>query len=195
MDSQPSTGYGHPRGGDAFKLEKMKYSSEQPVPGEQTMRKTSVIKEEGEGEGELTKTIDEQRTKYGDQKVVKDQDGKDRDTKVFSRDEHVGVDVDVRKVLDVTEAFDADLERGSRERVAEKKISSARKKSRNEKRNTRKSGGVLASGNGQREGDAPSTEGESTGLRKRRNVNAGPYLNYPHLNEKSPGGRSGRGMF
>jgi hypothetical protein len=60
----------------------------------------------------------------------------------------LGVDVDVPKVHDQTEAFDADLERGLGERVAERKISRGRKKSRNEKRSAKKSGAGWLAGMG-----------------------------------------------
>jgi len=187
MDSQPSTGYGHPRGSDAFKLEKRSSSSEQAAHqsvGDVAVRKTSVINEDPE-EGAPTRTSEE-----GVAVPVKDLEGKGMETKVPSREEDLGVDVDLGKVSDQTEAYDADLERGPGERISERISSRGRKKSRNEKRSAKKSGSGLASG-----GDVPTMEGESTGLRKRKNLNAGPYLNYPHLNEKSQGGRSGRGEF
>jgi hypothetical protein len=193
LDSQPSTGYGHAHGSDAFKLEKIRSSSEQgvrPGVGEQPTRKTSVINEEGEGEGESTKISGEQRTKDGEEKVTLRAKDQDMDTKALSREVDLGV-VDSQKENDQTAS--PNLERGLGERTAERKDSRGRKKSRNGERSARKSAGGLASGAIQRGGDAPNSEGEPTGLRKRKNVNAGPYLNYPHLNEKQPGGRSGRG--
>lgn len=193
MDSQPSTGYGHVQGGDAFKLEKIRSSSVHaavsPNVGE------SVINEEDEGEGEPTQTSDEQRPKDEEEATVaiKDPEGKFLDAMGLGREVDLGADVDARKGYDPTEGVDANLERGPEDVIAERKIPRGRKKSRNE-RSARKSGGRLASGNAQREGDTASTEGEPTAVRKRKNVNAGPYLNYPHP-EKTPGGRSGRGMF
>lgn len=193
MDSQPSTGYGHTQGSDAFRLEKMRSSTEQAVlsgVGTQTTRMTGVINEEGEGEPEPTRISVSEGMKDEEEKVsipVVDQEEKSSDTQILSKEVDLGVDMDVRK------EYDED-ERGQEERVAARKISRGRKKSRNEKKSSRKSGAGLPSGNGQREADAPSTEGDPTGLRKRKNVNAGPYLNYPHSNEKPLSGRSGRGM-
>ena len=184
MDSQPSTGYGRTQGADAFRLEKMKSSTEQAVPsglGTQAMRMTGVINEEGEGESEPTTISVSEGMKDGEEEVSIP------DTKVLSKEMDLGVDMDVRK------EYGQD-ERGQEEMVSARKISRGRKKSRNEKRSPRNSGAGLSSGNGQREADAPSTEGDPTSLRKRKNVNAGPYLNYPHSSEKPPGGRSGRGM-
>jgi len=66
MDSQPSTGYGNPRGSDAFKLEKVRSSSERAVPssvGGPAVRKTSVINEESEG-GAPTRTSERRRSHF-----------------------------------------------------------------------------------------------------------------------------------